>query len=122
LLKKEIFYLACYTICREDWLISDKTSLIFWPNCPFTEFYQAYRLLLFALHYNGEFLLIHDERNPAFLNITAGIERGRFIRFKRLLPEIIGSHLHILGIQAIVCYLEEHHEYSWLSQFKARYL
>lgn len=90
--------------------------------CPFTEFYQAYRLLLIALEHNGRFLLIHDERNPAFLTDVNGIERGRYIRFKQLLPKDKLDKLHILSIQRIVGYLQEEQKCSWLEEFKEKYL
>jgi len=90
--------------------------------CPFTEFYQAYRLLLFTLENNGHFLLIHDERNPAFLTEINGIIRGKYQRFRRLLPKEIAEKISILSIQRIVQYLEQSRRYGWLEEFKAKYL
>jgi hypothetical protein len=91
--------------------------------CPFTEFYQAYRLLLFALEKGGCFLLIHDERNPTFLVQQGELTRGRYKRFKGLLPEeIAGNKVFILGIQRIVEQLESYKKYSWLTEFKGKYL
>lgn len=90
--------------------------------CPFTEFYQAYRLLLFALENNGYFLLIHDERNPTFLSQHNGIKRGRYKRFKQLLPKGIADKVFILSVQQIVEHLEKHAKYDWLAEFKKKYL
>ena len=90
--------------------------------CPFTEFYQAYRLLLFALKNDGCLLLIHDERNPAFLTEMNGIIRGRFQRFRQLLPREISDKTFILSIQRIVQHLEQSKRCNWLEEFKEKYL
>ncbi len=87
-------------------------------SCPFTEFYQAYRLLIFAREKNGYFLLIHDERNPTFLTQ----DRGRYKRFKQLLPQNIADEIFILSIQQIVEYLQKDAKYNWLAEFKKKYL
>lgn len=92
--------------------------------CPFTEFYQAYRLLLSALESEGQcyFMLIHDKRNPTFFINDDGKNRGRFVRFKSLLPEEIRKRVFILTIQQIVGYLKEHKKSDWLIEFQEKYL
>lgn len=90
--------------------------------CPFTEFYQAYRLLLFTLENNGYFLLIHDKRNPTFLIQYNGIKRGKYKRFKQLLPRGVADKVFILNIQQFVEHLEKHAKYDWLAEFKKKYL
>jgi hypothetical protein len=90
--------------------------------CPFTEFYQAYRLLMFALEKGGVFLLIHDERNPTFLVTQGGVARGRFRRFERLLPKAATEKLFALSIQQIVACLEEDGRHGWLDEFKRKYM
>lgn len=92
--------------------------------CPFTEFYQAYRLLLNALETQGQcyFLLIHDKRNPTFLMHDGALERGRFIRFKNLLPVEIRKKVFILDIQRIVEYLKKDRKFVWLTEFEEKYL
>ena len=92
--------------------------------CPFTEFYQAYRLLLSALENQGQcyFMLIHDKRNPTFDINDKGRDRGRFVRFKSLLPEEIKKKVFILSIQQIVEYLKEHRKSNWLAEFQEKYL
>jgi len=90
-------------------------------HCPFTEFYQAYRLLGFTLKNSGYLLLIHDERNPSFLAETGGIKRGKYQRFRRLLPKEVADKIHILGMQRILEYLEEYKSLSWLAEFREKY-
>lgn len=91
-------------------------------HCPFTEFYQAYRLLLFALEKDGSFLLMHDERNPAFLTVQEGVERGRYRRFKRLLPPAKAERVFALSIQQAVDLLEERGGCEWLQEFRGKYM
>jgi len=90
--------------------------------CPFIEFYQAYRLLLFALEKDGCFLLIHDERNPAFLIQQRELMMGRHRRFKDSLPKAIADKVFILSIQKIVKRLEDFRRCNWLNEFKEKYL
>ncbi len=92
--------------------------------CPFTEFYQAYRLLLSTLENQGQcyFMLIHDKRNPTFFIQDETRERGRFVRFKNLLPEEVKGKVFILDIQQIVEYLKGHRKFEWLTEFEEKYL
>ncbi len=76
---------------------------------------------MFALEKGGVFLLIHDERNPAFLG-TQEEARGKFRRFKRLLPEAAAEKLFALSIQQIVACLEEDGRHGWLDEFKRKYM
>lgn len=87
-------------------------------NCIFTEFYQAYRLLLYTLENNGYFLLIYDERNPAFINPEG---RGKFIRFKNMLPTSIRNKISSISIQKIINILENN-SCIWLNEFKEKYM
>ncbi|RPI19824.1 MAG: hypothetical protein EHM58_00080 [Ignavibacteriae bacterium] len=90
--------------------------------CPFTEFYQAYRMLLTALELKGKFLLIHDERNSTFKYKINGIERGRYLRFIKLLPPDIQKSVSILSIQEIVNFLDRKPGYRWLKEFRDKYM
>ena len=102
--------------------MKDNKLLSRFEYCFFTEFYQAYRLLLFTLYYDGSFLFIHDERNPAFLTTENGVERGKYKRFKQLLPKNIAGRVYILSIQKIVQYLNQTQKHSWLSEFEVKYM
>lgn len=108
---------------REYFNLMKKYGLIWDSNpCQFTEYYQAYRLLLFALEKNGFFLLIYDERNPAFIYDENGKQRGKFTRFLNLLPDSIKPKVFTLSIQKIVEYLESNNKPSWLDEFKEKYI
>ena len=92
-------------------------------GCQFMDLYQAYRLLIFSLENKGHFLLIHDERNPAFcFKDNMGIMRGKYIRFKNLLPNSLKSRVHVLSIQQIVNNLEKQGNFLWIDEFKAKYM
>jgi len=90
-------------------------------SCPFVEFYQAYRLLLFSLEHKGKFLFVYDERNPAFLCEIDGRKRGKFQRFYNLLPDDIKSNVGVLTIQQIEDYIEEQVKPEWIKEFRKRY-
>lgn len=97
--------------------------------CPFVEFYQAYRLLLLALEEEAatpgkpraQGLLVHDGRNPAFLHRTGGVDRGRYVRFKRLLPKEMANRVSILRIQDMANALEKSGRAEWIADFRSRY-
>jgi len=91
-------------------------------SCPFTEFYQAYRLLLFALENDGKFLFVFDERNPTFLIEEKGILRGKYARFRDLLPDKMKEKVSMLTIQKIVDYIEKNTKSNWIGEFKRRYM
>lgn len=97
---------------------------LFWNSnsCQFTEFYQAYRLLLFALKLNGYFILIYDDRNNAFIYKENGKPRGKFIRFINVLPEDIRKRVFALSIQDILKYLDVSVKPAWLEEFKEKYI
>lgn len=89
--------------------------------CPFIEFYQAYRLLLFSLENSGDFLFIYDDRNPTFVNELNGAPRGKLIRFIKLLPQKYQENIFMLSIREIIKHLEKHSNYAWLEEFKNKY-
>jgi len=91
-------------------------------SCPFVEFYQAYRLLLFSLENDGHFVFIYDDRNPSFINELNGERHGKLIRFIKLLPERYQHNIYILTVKEIVHYLQKHYNYTWLDEFKKKYL
>ena len=118
----------CYlhkSLHRKYMILMKKYDLLKnYEYCPFTEFYQAYRLLLSALESPGQcyFMLIYDKRNPTFLMQDEERERGRLTRFKNLLPEGLRGKVFALNIQQIAAYLKEHGKFEWLTEFEEKYL
>lgn len=62
------------------------------PFCPLANYYQFFREVLFAIHYGGFFVLMHDERNSAFFTSSQGLpDRGIFPLMVSLLPDHLKS-------------------------------
>jgi len=121
----ELCYL--HTIGRRYWEIMQKHELLTGrlradSTCPFAIFYQAYRLLMFALEQRGYFLLIYDERNPSLVWRLTSPERGAFVRFCELLPSQAQDRCYSLSIQRIVEVLEVTFPFATLEEVKAKYL
>lgn len=103
-------------------LMKEYGLLNYSESCPFVEFYQAYRLMLFSLKNDGHFVFIHDDRNPSFVNELNGERHGKLIRFIKLLPEKYQQNVSILTVKGIVQYLQKHYNYTWLDEFRKKYL
>lgn len=121
----ELCYL--HTIGRRYWEIMQRHELLTGriradSICPFANFYQAYRLVMFALEQRGCFLLIYDERNPSLLWRLTSPERGAFVRFWELLPPHAQDRCYSLSIQRIVKVLDVSFPFATLAEVKAKYL
>ena len=90
-------------------------------SCQFIEFYQVYRLLLMALEDDGQFLLIHDERNPTFIGEYKGKTRGRYIRFLKMLPPKFVNRVHVISVQSILKRLQVK-KCNWSEDFMSKYM
>jgi len=90
-------------------------------QCPFATLYQLYRLILFALEKNGQFLLLHDERNPSFLVERDNMKRGLFNRVYDSLPAKAQNKCHALSIQSVFSILEQRSAFEGLDELKEKY-
>ncbi len=87
------------------------------PICPFVQFYQFFREILFSLHNSGKFLLLCDSRNPAFVGET-GIWPYLFISIPRRYRDDIG----VITIQQLVRTIEATGRHTdWIYDFKSKY-
>lgn len=118
----------CYLsyIGRKYWKLMEKYGLLTEQikndsQCPFSTLYQLYRLILFALRKNGHFLLLYDERNPAFLVEKHNIRRGLFNRVYDSLPSKIQGKCHTLSVQSILPILQKHPDLDWANELKEKY-
>ena len=121
----ELCYL--HTIGRGYWKIMQRHGLITDTlrgdsTCPFAIFYQAYRLLMFALEHSGYFLLIYDERNSSLVWRLTSPERGAFVRFEELLPPHAQDRCYSISIRRIVEVLDVTFPFATLEEVKAKYL
>ncbi len=90
-----------------------KDSLI----CPFVVYYQFYRELMFALEHNGYFVMLIDEKNPAF-NRPNG--RGLVNILRERLSKKHQDLFKVVYIHDVVKILEENN-YSLASDFRLKY-
>lgn len=92
--------------------------------CPFAKYYQFFREVLFALHQKGTLVLLHDERNPAFLRRAAtGEEEGGLWPFLyEAIPHSLQHRVGRLTIQSLVNEIQESPKHQdWIYEFKAKY-
>ena len=122
---------TCYLhhIGREYWNELKKydfsyTSLLNGAICPFASYYQFFREVLFALHQNGTFILLHDERNPAFLRqaATGKTEGGLWPFLYEAIPHSLRNRVGRLSIQTLVDEIQKSGRHDdWIGEFKMKY-
>lgn len=100
-----------------------ETALGSGPICPFISYYQFFREALFALKKDGYFVLLHDERNPAFLKVsTDGKKSGLWPFLMESVPAEYANRIGRVTIQQLVSAIDEsgrHHD--WIDEFKQKY-
>ncbi len=121
-------FALCYlhNIGRKYWTLAESYGLLSEKMridslCSFATLYQAYRLVLFTLVKGGHFLLLYDERNPAFIMERNGIKRGLWVRVYESLPDSARDRCHALSVQSVLKVLESHKELDWLAELKVKY-
>ena len=120
---------GCYLhhIGREYWKRMDEfgfgeTVFASGPICPFVNYYQFFREVLFSLKKGGCFLLLHDERNPAFLKVSESGESGLWPFLMESVPAERAADIGRITIQQLVNAIDEssrHHD--WINEFKLKY-
>jgi len=118
----------CYLhrIDRKYWQLIKKHSLLTATvrnsfQCPFSELYQLYRLILFTLEKDCHFLLLYDERNPCFLVNSHNIKRGLFNLVYQSLPKYAQSRCHALSVQSILPILKKQSTLDWTNELEDKY-
>lgn len=123
---------SCYlhSIGIEYWQVVtdlgfDKARLFTGEICPFANYYQFFREVLFALHHkDGTFILLHDERNPAFLRRSddGTVQGGLWPFLYESIPPRWQNRVKRLSIQTLVKEIQETHRHDdWIYEFKAKY-
>ena len=92
------------------------------PICPMTLYYQFFREMLFALHMEGCFILLHDERNPSFPVDGPAGRRGVFALLVEQLPDHCRRRVGSVSIQEVAASIRNcgGHE-DWIGEFEAKY-
>lgn len=121
----------CYLhhIERKYWVLAKKYDLLQMPMfkgpiCPFANYYQFFRELLFAISENGTFVLLHDARNPAFVRDgkNGEAQRGLWPLLVESLPEGLRHSVGRVTIQTLVQKIEDSGRHGdWIGSFKEKY-
>jgi Restriction Endonuclease associating with ARP len=90
------------------------------PICPLALYYQFFRELLFALESGGEFVLLYDQRNPAFYAGGAK-SRGLMPFLVTFVPPELRSRVHSITIQHVVESYKRGEGFPWLAEFEKKY-
>jgi POLQ-like helicase len=94
------------------------------PICPLANYYQFFREVLFAISEGGTFVLLHDERNPAFINRadSGEADRGLWPFLMQFVPEQQRRRLARISIQQVVSAIEESGRHDdWIGDFRVKY-
>jgi len=118
----------CYLhhLGRQYWVLMEKHNFLIGPAgaspiCPFAMYYQFFRELLFAIESGGDFVLLYDQRNPAFFCGESADKRGLMPFLKTFVPEGISSRIHSISIQQVVLAYKGNCDFSWLTDFEKKY-
>lgn len=101
-----------------------ETDLAKGAICPFASYYQFFRVAMFAFLKNGSFVLLHDERNPAFWKSRSEESEpcGLWSLLSKSIPKNSQCKIGRLTIQDVVKAIQEsgRHE-DWIGEFKKKY-
>lgn len=91
------------------------------PICPFAMYYQFFRELIFAIESGGDFVLLYDQRNPAFYCGNSDSDRGLMPFLNTFVPDHLKDQIHSISIQQVVAAYKENCDFSWLNEFEKKY-
>lgn len=94
------------------------------PICPLANYYQFFREAIFALHNKGIFVLLYDERNPAFMRQSkqGGTTLGLWPFLQSFIPECKRDRIGAVTIQKVVAAITASGRHNdWIAEFKAKY-
>jgi POLQ-like helicase len=115
----------CYLhyLGRHYWTLLEKHGFLHGPLadspiCPLALYYQFFRELLFAVEKGGDFVLLHDQRNPVFYGPD---ERGLMPFLLTFVPQKLQTRVHAVTIQQVVAGYAECGGMDWLGAFEEKY-
>ncbi|MBN1212087.1 MAG: hypothetical protein JXA92_05870 [candidate division Zixibacteria bacterium] len=94
------------------------------PICPLANYYQIFREVAFALSQGGKFVLLLDERNPAFIKASSDYKktRGLWPLLMKSVPEKHRDNIKDLSIQRVVEAIKSSGRHDdWIADFKNKY-
>lgn len=84
--------------------------------------YQYFRELMFALEYDGIFVLLHDKRSPVFHCGTEDQRSGLMPFLKRYVPDSLHGRIASLSIQTLAEHVGRSSQHSdWIDEFRRKY-
>lgn len=91
--------------------------------CSLASYYQFFREVIYAVHKDGFFVLLHDERNPSFISKAPGQpDRGTFTFLTSLLPEALTNRVKSVTIQEVFEEIRKSGKHQdWTDEFAAKY-
>lgn len=90
--------------------------------CILANYYQFFREVLFAIEKDGVFVLLVDERNPAFDMNDLESPRGLWPKLIQLVPEPLRPRLAKITIQEVALAIEQSGRHDdWIGEFKSKY-
>jgi len=90
--------------------------------CPFASYSQFFREVLYALDKGGNFVLMYDDRNPAFISRRLEGDRGLFPFLFSLLPTEVQSRVHGITIREVFNTIKVGQKHrDWIDQFAEKY-
>lgn len=93
------------------------------PFCPMANYYQFFREILFAIHYRGCFVLLHDARNTAFFSTAEGLpDRGAYPFLVSMLPDHLKEQVKRVTIQEVFDQIRNSTQHAdWAEDFAQKY-
>ena len=94
------------------------------PICPLANYYQFFREVIFALHNKGMFVLLYDERNPAFMRQSkqGGTTLGLWPFLQSFIPDSKRDRIGAVTIQKVVAAISASGRHNdWIDEFRAKY-
>lgn len=88
--------------------------------CILGNYYQFFREVLFAIEKNGVFILLVDQRNPAFESQDGS--RGLWPKLIQLVPQPLRPRLAKITVQEVAQAIEKSGRHNdWIGTFKEKY-
>jgi POLQ-like helicase len=101
-----------------------EAALVDGDTCPLVRYDPFFKHLLFALASDGVLVLLHDARNPVFVqrDTHGSLVGGLCKRLSETLPRLVWSHVAALTVQDVVRAIEASGRHNdWIGQFKEKY-
>ena len=96
-------------------------SMLHDTTCFLTTHYQFFREALFAFQLGGSFIMITDERNPAFHAVGPGGERGLVPLLLSFVPPPLRDRVADITIQQLASAIKASAGHDWIEEFEQKY-